>query len=166
MSKNVNKHIRKDTTKNITQSITQKVKEVLHLVWRDVRENKEVILIVALYFFIIGTFFRTSCSLVLTTGYPCPACGMTRAGRSLLAGNFLRAWALHPFIYPVVLLVVVAFVKRYFCKQSLQSLKKWLVILLVFACIFYIYRMYRYFPGEPPISYYRENWLRKIHSFY
>ena len=142
------------------------LKEAVSLLWQDIRDSKAIIIAIGVYFAIVWTFFHTSCSFVLFTGYPCPACGMTRAGRSLLRGDFLSAWQLHPFIYLVALLAIVAGVKRYIRKQSLQSLKKWAITLILAACIFYVYRMYRYFPGEPPISYYNGNVLRSIFSLY
>ena len=142
------------------------LKEAVSLLWQDIRDSKAIIIAISVYFAIVWIFFHTSCSLVLFTGYPCPACGMTRAGRSLLRGDVLSAWKLHPFIYLVALLAIVAGVKRYIRKQSLQSLKKWAITLILAACVFYVYRMYRYFPGEPPISYYSGNVLRSIFSLY
>lgn len=142
------------------------LKEVTGLIWKDIRDSKAIILSISMYFVIMWTFFQTSCSFVLFTGYPCPACGMTRAGRSLLRGNFVNAWEIHPFIYLFVALVIVAIVKRYFLKQSLYTLKRWVTALVIAACIFYVYRMYRYFPGEPPISYYSGNILRRIFDLY
>jgi hypothetical protein len=44
-----------------------------------------------------------SCILKMTTGIECPFCGMTRATIALGAGDFHRAFALHP-LAPFVLL--------------------------------------------------------------
>ena len=150
----------------MNKSIKLVFKEAVGLMWKDIRDARAIIMSIGVYFAIMWTFFYTSCSFVLVTGYPCPACGMTRAGRSLLHGNFVGAWKLHPFIYLFAVLVIVAVIKRYFLKQSLDSMKGWIICLIVTACIFYVYRMYRYFPGEPPISYYSGNVLRRIFDLY
>jgi len=48
-----------------------------------------------------------SCILKMTTGVECPFCGMTRATIALGAGDFHRAFALHP-LAPFVLLFTFA----------------------------------------------------------
>jgi len=148
------------------RDIRQILKEVSQLAWRDIKEYKAVIISLTLYFIIVWSFFYTSCGLVLLTGYPCPACGITRASFSILRGNLVHAWILHPFAYVFLLLTLVAITRRYFLKQSIQNLKKWLIIIIVGLCVFYIYRIWRYFPGEPPMSYYNGNLLREIFMLY
>jgi len=144
----------------------QVIIEAARLAWQDIRTSKNIIISISVYFIILWKFFRISCSLVLMTGYPCPTCGFTRAGRLLISGNFVEAWKLHPFVYVLVIFIVVAGIKRYIRKQSLQSLKKWTVMIAIAIGIFYVYRMYMFFPGEPPISYYGGNWMRRMLDLY
>lgn len=148
------------------RSLGQTMKEAFSLMWKDIKDYKWMLITIAGYFFVIWKFFRSSCILVELTGFPCPACGLTRAGLSVVRGDLHTAWSLHPFIFLVILLAIAAIIKRYFLKQTLGSLKKWLIILLAGLLVFYIYRMIRYFPGDPPISYYRNNFLRMIFSLY
>ena len=98
----------------------------------------------------------------MITGFPCPGCGLSRAGFSILRGEFLQAWYLHPFIYGIGLLTAVFVIRRYILHKETGSLKKWLIFLLAGMFVFYIYRMIRYFPGEPPMSYYPGNLLSRI----
>jgi len=58
------------------------------------------------------------CPLRLTTGLPCPTCGMTRATRFALHGDFAAATRMHPLWFIVlpalagiVIAEVVAFVR-------------------------------------------------------
>jgi len=146
------------------RSIKQILTEGFLLIWRDIKGYKWMLILIAVYFAVIWKFFYTSCFLVELTGFPCPACGLTRAGFSVLRGDISTAWHLHPFIYPIICLAGAAIIKRYFLKQGLCSLKKWLIVILALMVVFYVYRMICYFPGDPPISYYGNNLLRKIFS--
>jgi hypothetical protein len=40
---------------------------------------------------------NASCSMLLTTGMPCPSCGLTRATSSVLRGDLVAAWHYNPF---------------------------------------------------------------------
>lgn len=113
-------------------------------------------------FFLAWNIFYSSCPFVMITGFPCPGCGLSRAGFSILRGEFLQAWYLHPFIYGIGLLTAVFVIRRYILHKETGSLKKWLIFLLAGMFVFYIYRMIRYFPGEPPMSYYPGNLLSRI----
>lgn len=125
-----------------------------------------MLLLIVVYFGVIWKFFYTSCYVVELTGFPCPACGLTRAGFAVLRGHFHDACQLHIFIYPIIGMAIVAIVKRYFLKQDLKILKKYLVMLLILMVIYYIYRMIRFFPGDPPMSFYNNNLLRRILFLY
>lgn len=148
------------------RTVKEVLAEALLMAWQDLKDYKWMLILLAAYFGVIWKFFYTSCFLVEVTGFPCPACGMTRAGFAVLHGRFQTAWHLHPFIYLFICLAIAAVIKRYFLKQSLKSLKKWLILILLFMVVFYVYRMIFRFPGDPPISYYNNNWLRKIFSLY
>jgi len=148
------------------QTVKQILAEGFRLMRQDLKDYKWMLILLAAYFGTIWKFFHTSCFLVEVTGFPCPACGMTRAGFAVLHGNFSSAWYLHPFIYPIICLTAAAVIKRYFLKQGLMSLKKWLILILALMVVFYVYRMIFCFPGDPPMSYYRNNLLRNIFSLY
>jgi hypothetical protein len=47
-------------------------------------------------------FFVTwRCPIAAVTGHPCPGCGLTRAARLVLAGDFAAATAAHPLVWLV-----------------------------------------------------------------
>lgn len=48
------------------------------------------------------------CLIKATTGFPCPACGTTRAVAALIRGQWVEGIALNPFGVPVLLIMVVA----------------------------------------------------------
>ena len=81
------------------------------------------------------------------TGFPCPACGLTRAGIRLLHLDFKGAWKMHPFIYAFAAGVVIFAWKRYICKKLIGKwFKTGCVVCVVLMVIYYVWRMYRYFP--------------------
>lgn len=120
----------------------------------DIKNNWVAFIAIAAYFLCAHFFLHSICPMVIFTGFPCPACGLTRAGVALLTGQFGVAWTLHPFIYVFVILAVLFVLNRYFLEGSIKWLKVATIICLVALIAFYIYRMIRYFPGAPPMSYY------------
>lgn len=71
---------------------------------------------------------------------------------------------MHPFIYAVAILAVLYCWNRYICQKMVQPgyMKVLFGIMLCGMVVFYIYRMLRYFPGNPPMSYYSNNVLHFI----
>lgn len=106
------------------------------------------------YFLVGRKFLYSLCPSVVFTGFPCPGCGLTRATVSILKGRFADAWYLNPFSYAILLFVFVFGVRRYLMQKETKSLLKWMIVIGAGMVIFYIYRMIRYFPNRPPMTYY------------
>ncbi len=99
--------------------------------------------------------------MVMVTGLPCPGCGLTRAGFALLRLDLAGAYRIHPFIYPIAGYIAVFGWNRYIMGRRMgKKLKAGLTVLMVLVILFYGWRMWMYFPGEPPMSYYERNLLR------
>ena len=76
---------------------------------------------------------------------------------------FKGAWKMHPFIYAFAAGVVIFAWKRYICKKPIGKwFKTGCVVCVVLMVIYYVWRMYRYFPDQPPMSYYHYNLLRLL----
>lgn len=56
--------------------------------------------------------------MLITTGIPCPACGLTRAGISVLTGHLNRAWEYNPMIFIWMAMIIWWFIQRYFVDVS------------------------------------------------
>lgn len=70
---------------------------------------------------------------------------------------------MHPFIYAFAAGVVIFAWKRYICKKPIGKwFKTGCVVCVVLMAIYYVWRMYRYFPDQPPMSYYHYNLLRLL----
>lgn len=116
---------------------------------------------------ILGYISFGICPLVLLTGYPCPACGMTRAGLLILKGHFAEAFCMNPFIYAVGILILVFVIYRYLLmKESLEWVKWTMAVMIIGMVIFYVYRMIRYFPDRAPMTYYPNNLTAYLRIFF
>lgn len=129
------------------------------------KDVKDILLPISLFFcfyFIMDFFWHRTCPMVIITGFPCPGCGLTRAGILLLKGEWMKAFIMHPFIYPIVIFMGFYVLLKYILKRSLLILNKGLVVLIILMCIFYIYRMIVFFPNVVPMSYYSGNILKSL----
>lgn len=145
------------------RSLKNVVSDGMKLFIKDIKSAKWVIIAIITYFVFLRNIMSGFCPVVKILGIPCPSCGLTRAGIRLLHLDFQGAWEIHPFIYGVVLLVVLFVWERYI---RLNKNPKWILnlayIMIVCLLVYYIYRMYKYFPGEPPMSYYENNMVSRI----
>lgn len=137
------------------------MRRALKLLWKDIKDIKWAIIIIIAYF-VLGRYFLYSlCPMVMVTGLPCPGCGLTRAGFALLRLDLAGAYRIHPFIYPIAGYIAVFGWNRYIMGRRMgKKLKAGLTVLMVLVILFYGWRMWMYFPGEPPMSYYERNLLR------
>lgn len=137
------------------------LKDGFVLLKSDIKNARWAIMIIIAYFVFGSKILHSICPMVWLTGFPCPACGLTRAGMALLHLDFKGAWEMHPFIYVVLILGVIWGWNRYVCRR--QSWKYWkeiLIITVILMILFYAWRMYCFFPEVPPMTYDPDNLIR------
>ena len=140
--------------------------EGLLLVWQDVRNLWPALLVLVLYFLLGKFVLHSLCPSVILTGFPCPGCGMTRAMLSILRGDFASAWRFHPFSYVLLMWAAAFGIRRYILQKDVKILMKCLIVILIGMLVFYVYRMVRYFPGEPPMSYDESRRLYRLYRLW
>ncbi len=141
------------------RSVKLVLKEAADLLFQDIKNMKISILLIVVYFLLNRILFPVSCAWVAITGFPCPGCGLTRAGMEFLKGNFKEAFQIHPFIYVIIVLGIQFCIYRYILKRSQKVFVKYSIVVVSAMLCFYIYRMLFLFPGDPPMSYYKNNLL-------
>lgn len=120
-----------------------------------------LIIIFLMYIIITYSFNMPNCIIKLICGYPCPGCGLTRAGFSLLRLDFYQAFNFNPLIYvvPLVILVIIYKDCLFFNKIYLSKLFWFGLLLLVLGL--YIYRMIVVYP-DVPMNYESDNLIKSI----
>ena len=73
------------------RSFKEILSDGIKLFIKDIKSAKWVIIFVIAYFAFLRNMIFSMCPMVMITGYPCPSCGMTRAGIRLLHLDFAGA---------------------------------------------------------------------------
>lgn len=139
-----------------------RIKQAAGRLWKDIRQYKWLGVFLLIYYLLMEHIFSAFCPSVIITGFPCPGCGMTRAFLFVLTGQFERAWNINPLIYGCFLFALYAGVQRYLLGERVKG---WKVIMMILAAAmigFYIYRMYRYFPDKPPMTFNRGSLFERL----
>jgi len=138
------------------------MKQILAHVWSDLRRYYLAAVLFLIYSIAIRYFFHAFCPFLIVTGLPCAGCGLTRALLCILTGQWARAYALNPAAFTWAAWGIYFAV----CRYLLGRKSKWTLRLLGVVCVItlavYCYRMATQFPGNPPMTYYRNNILSQI----
>lgn len=123
----------------------------------DIKANGAGLAAVAACFAAFAFLFGDVCPTQILFGLPCPACGLTRAGVCVLLGLYERAWDLNPFIYGWIFVILVACWQRYVRGKKMgKAFWVFMGIMIGAMLIFYIYRMWRYFPYQEPMTFHED----------
>ena len=125
---------------------------VYNRIKKDFVNNRVGILAFAGIFLLFFVLFDEVCITQILFGFPCPGCGLTRAGILLLKFRFLQAWHMHPFIYVWLFLVAYICYKRYIRGTKVKGVFPLVIGITVAMFAFYLYRMYRYYPQVEPLT--------------
>lgn len=105
----------------------------------------KIVVILYSFFVLFGESNYSFCYFYNFTHLPCPGCGMTRAIRLLLKGDFLLAIKYHFFSFIVLLLIVMVFISFFYKKLDfyLERILKNSKILISFSILIFIYGIIR-----------------------
>lgn len=142
------------------------MREIGVRVWKDVYKYKWFILGFLIYYIFSHRMWGAYCPFLLTTGLPCPGCGMSRAVFFVFTFQFSRAWLMNPVAFLWAILIVLFVIYRYILGRSVKKLRMPLIIVLMLTIGYYFYRMIMIYPSYPPMVYRRNNLLEKIFPFY
>ncbi len=136
---------------------------VLRRAAADVISIKWAILLIGVCFLALWAATGSICPMVAFTGFPCPGCGLTRAGLLALSLDFPGAWKMNPFIFPIGALILIWCVYRYiFFRKPPVWFTRCAAAVLTGLMVFYVWRMICCFPGEAPMNYYADHLLSRL----
>ena len=123
------------------------------LLINDIRKYFFPITILSLYVLICFIFRIRVCPINYISGFPCPACGITRSFFMLLKGNFIESLKFHPFAIIIFIYAIFFIIGRYFLNISIKILQNIFLVIGCFMIAFYIFRMIVYYPSFEPVDY-------------
>ena len=137
------------------------IKSIGKRIVSDIRNYYIAILLFIALNIVVRAVFHAFCPFLIITGFPCAGCGMTRAVICLLTGQFTRGMNLNPAAPFWIAWIVFFLYTRYVRGENSKLVKILLGIVVVITLAVYFYRMLTQFPGNPPMTYYRNNILAK-----
>ncbi|NLJ97380.1 MAG: DUF2752 domain-containing protein [Clostridiales bacterium] len=105
---------------------------------------------------IMNLIFDTVCLSTLFLGIPCPACGITRATKLMLLGQFRESFEMHPLLILVIIGTVLCPIFQKYLNKGRLYIRLYVIMCVIIFIGFYAYRMQMYFPNVEPMTY-REN---------
>lgn len=138
------------------------LKSVFHRVFHDFRKYWWVALILIAYVLAIRLFTTASCPVYQVVGLPCAGCGMSRATRFVLTGQFARAYYLNPLSFLIVFFGFYCLFCRYISGKKIRYFVHGIIVIFILLLLFYIVRMYVYFPNRVPYVYNYNNIMENL----
>lgn len=115
-----------------------------------------------IYNIVVRKIFHAYCPFLILTGFPCAGCGMTRAVFFILTGQIKRGMALNPAAPMWILFLICFFAERYVRGRTPKYIKVMLAMIVLITFGIYLYRMINFFPGSPPLVFYRNNVISRL----
>lgn len=137
------------------------IKDYIKILINFIKKYIWIILILGIFLLTTYLLKVINCPVKFITGYPCPGCGMTRAGFQALQFNFVKAFKFNPliFIFPFILWICI-FNERPIINKIYRSKIFWIVALLI-VLVTYILRLIFVYPNVP-MDYYENNLIHII----
>ena len=132
------------------------------LILSDIRKNWTAIVTFAIVVFLLNRLFDRVCPSVFITGLPCAGCGMTRSLLALMRLDPVSAAHYNPSIFLWIPVAVVFIWKRYIKQEDTHVIQWWILAVAIGMLIIYIWRMIRFFPSDPPMTYDPDNLLARL----
>lgn len=142
------------------------MKEIRERFVRDIRNLWVAALAIIGYGILMNLIFGAFCPMVILTGIPCPGCGMTRAVFYLFTGRLHQSFFMHPMAIPIVCLIFYFLWNRYIIGRKVKGMVFLIGAAAVILILFYVWRMYLFFPDRMPYVYTEKNIMSEIFPFY
>lgn len=129
---------------------------------KDIKNFYPAAIVFGIYNIAVRKLFHAYCPFLIFTGFPCAGCGMTRAVFYILTGRFRRGMALNPAAPMWILFLIWFFMERYLRRRTPKHVKAVSAAVVLVTVGIYAYRMVNFFPGSPPLVFYRNNIISRL----
>lgn len=119
----------------------------------DLKKVSIPVIVICIYVFICYILKIRVCPINYITGFPCPACGITRSLFMIIKGYFFESLKFHPFSFIILIYAFYFLIGRYFINVKSKILENVFIFIGILMIFFYIFRMIHYYPSEEPIAY-------------
>jgi hypothetical protein len=143
-------------------NVLHAVRSTVTRLWNDARKYWWVALFLVAYYAVTRLLLPVSCPLYYTVGIPCAGCGMTRAVRFVLTFQFGRAFYLNPLAFGPVFFGFYCFFFRYIKGKAIPAFFPIIITFFVLLVLFYLVRMFLYFPDRVPYVYNYDNLMGRV----
>lgn len=137
------------------------------------KRKAHVVMILVGWLLLANLLTESNCIYRATVGVPCPGCGLTRAMKLALNGEFSSAFTMHPlwpFIPLTILVLMVIFIlgkwanfKHWLSQKQGNTL---IVMLAIIVIGVYVIRLILYFPHTEPMTYNEHSLLNQIYKIF
>ncbi len=93
-------------------------KKELKIFLSDLYHNRIAILCIIIYMSVTQYLFHSVCPIAILFGFPCPACGLTRAGISFLTAHFSTAFQMNPCIFLLIPYFLYLWIYKYIFEKK------------------------------------------------
>lgn len=138
------------------------MRQIWQRIKKDIKAYWQLGAVLVLYIVLARLLFDQFCPMVIVTGIPCPGCGMTRSVFFFLTGQWERGAAMNPLGILWIGLAAYFCLMRYVLGKKPKGVLTVGGVLTVLMVFFYLYRMYCFFPGEAPVSFYEGNLIGRF----
>ncbi len=109
---------------------------------KDVSKTRIALLFLAVYAAVTQVLFQTFCPYAVLVGRPCPGCGLTRAGLSLLCGQPLLAARWNAAIFLWVPYLLYLFIFRYVLGKKIPAFYPVTIIVCLGTLLYHGWRLW------------------------
>lgn len=134
----------------------------LSVLKQDIGKYYKGVIAAIVYCMVTHFLLGKACPVVLVTGFPCPGCGLTRAGIALLTLHWKEAWQLNGVIFLIAAFFIYFVLCRYILQCRCRGKAVFLVLIVLCLLVLYGYRMTHLFPSSAPMEYYTPNLLSNL----
>lgn len=117
------------------------INKIFHRLFSDIYANRIALGCILIYITVSQYFFDSVCPTAILFGFPCPACGLTRAGIFFLLGRLSDAWHMNPCIFIVIPYLLYLAFFRYVRDKKAPFITAVTIIAGILVLLIYLIRL-------------------------